>query len=204
MIFLIGNILSFFDQAYTGTPPWDIGKAQTAFKRLTEKNTITGPLLDIGCGTGENTLFFANLGLNTLGIDMSPNAITKANTKAKERHLEDKAQFMIYDLFKLPNMNQTFNTIIDCGVFHMFDKERRKLYEKSISHIVEPNGKIFILSFSYKEPLGIGPPQRLREEDFMEAFNSGSWTIESFMDEEFYTNAHKNPAKALFTTIKKN
>ena len=196
--------MAFFDQAYTGIPPWDIGKEQSAFRRLTEKKSITGPLLDIGCGTGENSLFFANLGLNTLGIDMSPNAITKANSKAKERHLDNKAHFLVYDLFKLQNMNQTFNTVIDCGVFHMFDKERRKLYEESISHIIEPNGRIFILSFSYKEPMGIGPPQRLQEDDFFEAFNFGKWSIESIKDEEFYTNVHKNPSKALFTTIKKN
>lgn len=196
--------MSFFDQAYTGTPPWDIGKEQSAFKRLSEKNEVKGPLLDIGCGTGENSLFFANLGLTTFGIDMSKNAINKANAKAKSRHLDNKAHFMVHDLFKLHNMNQTFNTVIDCGVFHMFDKERRKLYEESISHIIEPNGRIFILSFSYKEPLGIGPPQRLSEEDFINTFNSGGWSIESFKDEEFHTNAHKNPAKAIFTTIKKH
>ena len=48
---------STFETAYTGQAPWDIGRPQQAF--LAVANRITGSILDAGCGTGENALFFA-------------------------------------------------------------------------------------------------------------------------------------------------
>ena len=194
--------MAFFDQAYKGNPPWDIGREQKAFHKLAKKYDLLSPLLDIGCGTGENSLYFAKLGFSILGIDNSPTAIAKANAKAEERNLQDNAKFITYDLFNLIKFGRTFNTVIDCGVFHMFSKEARILYEKNIRNILATNGMLFILAFSYKEPLGIGPNQRLLVEDYAEIFSSG-WEIKSFQDEEFETNLRKNHAKALLTTIKR-
>ena len=57
-----------FQQAYDGKAPWDIGKPQPVFVEAAER--ITGSVLDIGCGTGENALFFAQRGHQTTGIDL--------------------------------------------------------------------------------------------------------------------------------------
>jgi hypothetical protein len=47
---------SDFESAYTGQAPWDIGKPQKAFIAVADR--ITGSILDAGCGTGDNALFF--------------------------------------------------------------------------------------------------------------------------------------------------
>jgi hypothetical protein len=40
-----------WDDSYTGPPPpWDIGRPQPAFVRLADAGTLTGALLDAGCG----------------------------------------------------------------------------------------------------------------------------------------------------------
>jgi len=54
--------MDFFDAAYRGTPPWDIGRPQKEFVELMRRGEITGSVLDIGCGTGEQALFFAQEG----------------------------------------------------------------------------------------------------------------------------------------------
>jgi len=46
-----------FESAYAGQAPWDIGRPQKAFVDVADK--ITGSILDAGCGTGENALYFA-------------------------------------------------------------------------------------------------------------------------------------------------
>ena len=40
-----------FDTSYqAGTPPWDIGRPESAFKDLLDAGGIRGPVLDVGCG----------------------------------------------------------------------------------------------------------------------------------------------------------
>jgi hypothetical protein len=40
-----------FDISYqAGTPPWDIGRPESAFKDLLDAGGIRGPVLDVGCG----------------------------------------------------------------------------------------------------------------------------------------------------------
>lgn len=198
--------MSFFDNAYQGVPPWDIGRAQDAFQKIAnnfKSYNLKGPLLDIGCGTGENSLFFAQkLGFSCTGIDTSPRAISKATEKARQRNLAEKTSFLNFDLFGLEHFDRRFNTIIDCGVFHMFDTKTRMEYEQSVKNVLNKNGKLIILAFSYLEPLGIGPSQRLTEDDYNSIFKEG-WNIMSFKHEKFETNVSKDKAKGLLTIIEK-
>jgi hypothetical protein len=46
--------MDFFDSAYRGTPPWDIGRPQKEFVELVRRGEITGSVLDIGCGRGDS------------------------------------------------------------------------------------------------------------------------------------------------------
>jgi len=77
-----------FDDAYIGVPPWDIGRPQREVLELADAGTFRSPVLDAGCGTGENALALAARGLEVVGLDASPRAIGKAMDKARERHLE--------------------------------------------------------------------------------------------------------------------
>ena len=56
-----------FENAYRRPSAWDIGRPQQAFLDVADR--ITGSLLDAGCGTGENALFFAGRGQKVTGID---------------------------------------------------------------------------------------------------------------------------------------
>ena len=49
-----------FESIYAGQPRWEIGRPQKAFIDVADQ--ISGSILDSGCGTGENALFFANRG----------------------------------------------------------------------------------------------------------------------------------------------
>src|SRR6266566_3792935 len=74
-----------FDAAYTGLPPWDIGRPQQAYVELVQTGKIHGSVLDVGCGTGEHALYLAQHGHEVWGIDSSPTAIQKAQQKAAAR-----------------------------------------------------------------------------------------------------------------------
>ena len=72
-----------FESAYAGQAPWDIGRPQKAFLDVADQ--ITGSVLDAGCGTGDNALYFAERGCTVTGIDFLEEPITRAKQKAAER-----------------------------------------------------------------------------------------------------------------------
>ena len=69
-----------FESAYAGQPRWEIGRPQKAFLDVADR--ITGSVLDVGCGTGENALFFAVLGRKVTGIDFLQEPIQWANAQS--------------------------------------------------------------------------------------------------------------------------
>jgi 2-polyprenyl-3-methyl-5-hydroxy-6-metoxy-1,4-benzoquinol methylase len=73
---------SSFENIYAGQPRWEIGRPQKAILAVADK--ITGSVLDAGCGTGENALFFASRGQKVTGIDFLAEPISRAKQKATE------------------------------------------------------------------------------------------------------------------------
>jgi hypothetical protein len=58
-----------WDASYLDGPaPWDTGQPQPAVVRLASEGGFAGAVLDAGCGTGENGLLVASLGLPVLGF----------------------------------------------------------------------------------------------------------------------------------------
>jgi SAM-dependent methyltransferase len=172
-----------FDASYGGTPPWDIGRPQREFVRLAEAGEITGSVLDVGCGTGEHAIFFERRGHDVLGVDAAPSAIAKARVKATAH--DSAAQFLVADALDLGDLGRVFDTILDCGVFHVFDDVERPRYAASIHAALRPGGRFFTLVFSEREPPGYGPRRVTRPE--IEATFSDGFTVESVVPAVFET-----------------
>jgi SAM-dependent methyltransferase len=165
-----------FDEAYReGAPPWDIGRAQPELVRLVEAGRITGRVIDIGCGTGENALYFAGTGLEVVGVDGSPEAIRQARDKARQRDVS--IRFDIADVLDLLAYRQSFDTATDSGVFHVFDDDDRPRYAHSVRDVLRPGGSLFLVCFSEHQP-GDWGPRRVTEAELRETFNDG-WHIDS-------------------------
>src|SRR5438876_6700630 len=104
---------------YASTPPWEIGRPQPALTELAEAGAVHGRVLDVGCGTGEHVLMAARLGLPATGVDIAPTAIASAQRKAGERGLA--ARFLVWDALELAALGELFDTVLDCGLFHILD-----------------------------------------------------------------------------------
>jgi cyclopropane fatty-acyl-phospholipid synthase-like methyltransferase len=165
--------MDFFDSAYRGTPPWDIGRPQMEFVDLVRRGEITGSVLDIGCGTGEHALYFAGEGHDVWGIDSAPAAIQKAGEKAAQRGLP--VHFCVLDARDLSRLNRTFDTATDSGFFHILSDEDRLVFVDNLATVLLPGSNYFMLCFSDLEPAGYGP-RRISEREIRESFRAG-WTI---------------------------
>ncbi len=78
---------------------------------------IAGSVLDAGCGTGENALYFAGRGCKATGIDFLDEPIQRARRKAAERGLP--VTFLVKDALTLKDWTERFDAVIDSGLFHV-------------------------------------------------------------------------------------
>ena len=189
--------MDFFDSAYQGTPPWDIGRPQKEFVELIRRGEITGSILDIGCGTGEQALFFAGEGHDVWGIDSAPLAIRKAQEKAVARELP--VHFLVLDALKLSTLNRKFDTATDSGLFHTLSDEDRPVFVENLTAILSPAGKYFMLCFSELEPVGYGP-RRVTEREIRDSFRDG-WTINYIRPAVFESRTRVEGPRAWLSSI---
>lgn len=189
--------MDFFDSAYRGTPPWDIGRPQKVFVELARQGEVIGSVLDIGCGTGEHALFFAGEGYEVWGIDSTPLAIEKAREKAAGRGLG--VHFLVMDALSLTWLDRTFGTAIDSGLFHTLSDADRPVFTKNLAAVLSPNGNYFMLCFSEQEPPGYGP-RRITRRDIEENFQDG-WTINYIRPATFESRTRAEGPRAWFSSI---
>jgi SAM-dependent methyltransferase len=174
-----------WDSSYAGaSPPWDIGRPQPAFVRLADAGALTGALLDAGCGTGEHTILAARLGARALGIDISTLAIETARRKAGERGVD--AGFQVFDALRVDTLGEVFDTVVDSGLFHVFDAAARARYVAAVHAVLRPGGHLHLMCFSDRQP-GDWGPRRVTEGELRAALAAG-WRIDSLARDRFDIN----------------
>jgi SAM-dependent methyltransferase len=159
-----------FDGGYEGKPAWDIGRPQPAFQELAESGAFTGRILDVGCGTGEHVLMTAALGLDSTGVDFAAKAVAAAEARARQRHLE--ARFLVLDALELESLGEQFDTVLDCGLFHVLEDDDRPRFVAALRAVMLAGGRYFMLCFSEREPGTFGP-RRIRADEIRSTFSNG-------------------------------
>lgn len=191
-----------WDASYhNATPPWDIARPQPAIVRVASEGGFAGPVLDAGCGTGENTLYIGSLGLPVLGIDVAETALAMARQKANDRGI-DKAEFAAADAFHLEPLGRRFHTVLDCGLFHTFDAEERTKYVASLASVAERDGTLYVLCFSDRgDETG---PHPVGQEELRTAFHPATgWNVAAIKPERIETRFHDHGAPAWLATIQR-
>lgn len=135
-----------YDAAYASVPNWEIGRPQRAFVQLLNAGLIRSPVLDVGCGTGELSLFLARNGHQVLGIDLSMVAIQQARDKARWRRVS--AEFVVWDALHLSafkESNLSFQTVVDSAMLHILGDRERDLFIDALGDIVPSGGLYYVL-----------------------------------------------------------
>jgi ubiquinone/menaquinone biosynthesis C-methylase UbiE len=189
-----------FESRYERLPSWDVPRPQPVFVELFEQGQIQAPVLDAGCGSGENALFLAAQGLAVWGLDIAMPAIGLARAKARERGLP-AARFLTGDALRLDEFGIEFKTVIDSGLLHAMEDAERALYVRSLERVLEPGGLFHVLCFSDAQP-GDDGPRRIREEELRTAF-AERWQVERLERGRFQTNIHADGAHAWYGSFRR-
>ena len=112
---------------------------------------------------------------NAVGVDLSAKAIELAITKATDRGIA--ARFLVADALRLNDLGQPFDTVLDCGLFHVLSDDERVRYVDSLTAVIPPGGRYHMLCFSDRQP-GDWGPRRVTQDEIRAAFSDG-WKVES-------------------------
>ncbi|KQC07172.1 MAG: methyltransferase type 11 [Smithella sp. SDB] len=151
----------FRERYKLGDIPWDIGHPDfNLIEVVTQRPIPSCKVLDIGCGTGYNSIWLAQYSFQVIGTDTSDIAIEKAKEKAS--HADVKCEFLIIDFLKNKVEGAPFGFIFDRGCFHVFGSEddRRKFAQNVAAHLDENGLWLTIIGNADEHRQGNGPPQR--------------------------------------------
>lgn len=186
-----------FETVYRGGPgplgpggkaPWSLGEPQPALAALAEQGKFHGDVLDVGCGEAAISLYLAERGLTTVGLDLSPTAIDSARAEAARRGLTN-ASFEVADISSFTGYDGRFATIIDSTLFHSIPVEAREGYQQSIVRAAAPEASYFVLVFD-RAALPGGPgfgPNAVTADELREVV-SKYWVIDQIVPARIHGN----------------
>lgn len=120
-------------------------------------------VLDIGCGTGENAVYFAKLGFRVTALDFVEKALRFAEKRAEESRVS--VRFVHEDLFRW-EAPQTYDLILDSGCLHNFRGKKRRDYKTIVLGLMHDRSCLILAHFSGKPrfALPFGPVKRSKEQ----------------------------------------
>ncbi|OBG68574.1 class I SAM-dependent methyltransferase [Mycobacterium sp. E3305] len=191
-----------FESAYKGEapemgegnrPPWSIGEPQPEIAALIEAGKFHGDVLDAGCGEAAVSLFLAERGFTTVGLDQSPTAIKLAREKAARRGLAN-ATFDVADISSFDGYDGRFGTIVDSTLFHSMPVELREGYQQSIVRAAAPGASYFVLVFD-RAGMPAGGPVNAVTEDELRDVVSKYWVIDEIRPARIHANVPDSVAE---------
>ncbi len=142
------------DRAYQrrkakGQAGWDTTRDYDAFQAIVEKALhrveipTQGTLLELGCGAGNMTLWFAEKGYQAHGVDIAPTAIAWAQEHADTRNLQ--ADFNVGNVLDLHEYaDDCFDIVFDGHCFHCIIGADRETCLSSVFRVLKPGGCLMI------------------------------------------------------------
>lgn len=155
------------DRYRDGNLPWDTGRPSAELEQVVSRNAI-GPCraLEIGCGTGNNSVWLAQQGFEVTGVDVAPLAVELAEKRAQAAGVH--VRFAVADVLDLADLGGPFAFFFDRGCYHAVRRDAPQAYAPAVARQLAAGARGLILAGNAREPHDPGPPvvteQQLRDE----------------------------------------
>ncbi len=176
-----------------GFTPWD-GHALSSFLR----DLIEGPAalpagtaIDIGCGTGDSSIYLARHGWQVTGVDVAAKALDKAAAKAAAEHV--RVDFVRADATRLSSagVGEACTLILDSGCLHGMSDDARDRYVAELGAIAAPQTRLLIFAFTPGGQTGV----RGIDHAEIERRFTPQWDLVSAADDPEMTDNPQHPAR---------
>jgi len=136
-----------------GAAPWETGQPCSEIQRRLAAGDLptSGTALDLGCGTGVQTLLLAAHGLNAVGVDLSPTAIEEARRRASGHAAERRVRFVAGDVTEVRGIGEPFDVLVDRGCYHLARRDHLDAFLRALERHSRPGSLLLLLAFSAEE-----------------------------------------------------
>ena len=176
-----------------GFTPWDGHPLPTSLRDLVtgERALAPGTALDLGCGTGDNSIYLARHGWAVTGVDYVANAVDKARAKAAAAKVT--VTFARADVTRLSGegVGSGFDLIVDSGCLHGMSTPDRDAYVREVAAVAAPTARLLIVAFVPGSSFGV---PGVEPDEVTRRFATG-WTQLASGDEPAMNHNGKNPAR---------
>jgi SAM-dependent methyltransferase len=176
-----------------GFVPWDGHPLAQSLQGLIEGDNplSTGTALDLGCGTGDNSIYLAKHGWRATGIDFVGKAVAKARAKAAANKID--VTFAQADVTRLSSedVGSNFDLIVDNGCLHGMSPEDRDAYVREVTAVAGAQARLLLVEFIPGASLGV---PGIEPDDVKRRF-AAEWRLLSSGDEPALDHNGKNPAR---------
>ena len=176
-----------------GFVPWDGHPLAKSLRDLIEGDAPlpAGTALDIGCGTGDNSIYLASHGWRVTGVDFVAEAVEKARAKAAASAAA--VHFVHGDATKLraEGVGAGFDLIVDNGCLHGMRADDRDAYVREVTAVAAPGARLLLVEFIPGSSFGVPGI----EPDEVQRRFAPDWTPLSSGFEPALDHNGKNPAR---------
>jgi ubiquinone/menaquinone biosynthesis C-methylase UbiE len=140
----------FYDLMYRFGAPWELG-VRTQLRTLVEDGRLRpapgDTAIDLGCGSGAMTVYLAQNGWSTTGVDFSRVATRKAAARAAEAGVD--VTFVNGDLTAeaIPGAEGPFDLLLDWGTLDDLPREGRERMAALMTRLAAPGARCFLFCF---------------------------------------------------------
>jgi len=152
---------SFVERYQDNDTPWEINRPDhNLIDFVTSLPLPPGPAIDLGCGTGDNSVWLAKQGFQVTGCDLSDIALAKAQVKAEQAKVH--CTWFQGDFLQTTPLGAPFSFAFDRGCFHTFAATNGcQTFAARVADILADDGQWLSLIGNQDEDRGEreGPPQ---------------------------------------------
>ncbi|HEY5193661.1 MAG TPA: methyltransferase domain-containing protein [Solirubrobacteraceae bacterium] len=154
-----------------GITPWDQEHVPGELAALVEGPTAptAGLALDIGCGTGTQSVYLAQRGWQVTGVDAVPRALAQAQQRAAAAGMS--VRWLVADVGALDELGLDggFGLLHDRGCFHDLPANVRDGYVRGVSSLAAPGATMLLMAF-VPGARRLGAPSGASEEEIERRF----------------------------------
>ncbi|MCZ8377952.1 class I SAM-dependent methyltransferase [Mycobacterium sp. CPCC 205372] len=176
-----------------GFTPWDGHPLAESLRALVEGESAlpARTALDIGCGTGDTSIYLAKHGWHVTGVDYLARPLDRARAKAAAAKVT--SSFVRADATRLTSegVGTGFDLIVDNGCLHGMSDADRDAYVREVTAVAAPEARLLIVAFrpgsSFGVP-GIDPAEVQRR-------FAAAWTLLDSGSESAMDHNGRDPAR---------